>query len=129
METKTISVLDANNGFCSGDLFTACGFEVIVKSDEALAIANKVLAEWDEPLLTQATNLVYDSDVRGCSDYSHDVMDAIRSALEAEFGKPETANSPIEYLGYEEARNDHWAVWSREVEADEDGDIISWVEY
>lgn len=129
METKVISAFDANNGFCSGDLFTACGFAIIIKSREALAVANKVLAEWDETPLDAPTNLVYDSDVAGCSDYSHDIMDAIREALEAELGKPETANAPIEYLGYNEALNDHWAVWSLEVEVDEDNDIVSWVEY
>lgn len=128
MATKVVSVFDANNGFCSRDLFTAAGFEVIIKSDEALAVANKVISEWGEGQLDKATNLVYDSDVRGCSDYSHDIMDAIRSALEAEFGRPGTTNSPIESLGYDEARNSHWAVWSREVEADQDGNIIRWLE-
>lgn len=129
METKTISAFDANNGFCRGDLFTACGFAIIIKSHEALAVANKVIEEQEDVAMLDLDNLVYDSDAVGNSDYSHDIMDAVREALEAEFGKPETQNSPIEYLGYTEANNDHWAVWSREVEVDEDGEIVAWVEY
>lgn len=143
MEKKTISAFDANNGFCSGDLFTACGLQVIIKSPEAVEVAKVAYRDnlqyatedWiDEQVskLHEGVSLAYDSQhtsQSGIISIDHDSIDAIRASLELEFGKPETANSPIEYLDYNEALNDHWAVWSLEVEVDEDNDIVSWVEY
>ncbi|MDO4691908.1 MAG: hypothetical protein Q4A64_03435 [Porphyromonadaceae bacterium] len=143
METKVISAFDANNGFCSGDLFTDCGLQVIIKSPEAVEVAKVAYRDnlqyatedWiDEQVskLYVGVSLAYDSQhtsQSGIISIDHDSIDAIRAALELEFGKPETANAPIEYLGYDEAHNDHWAVWSLEVEVNDDNDIISWVEY
>lgn len=144
MKTKVISAFDANNDrICKGDLFTVCGLQVIIKSPEAVEVAKRAYRDnlqyatedWiDEQVskLYAGVSLAYDSQhtsQSGIISIDHDSIDAIRAALELEFGNPETSNISIEYLGYNEALNDHWAVWSLEVEVDEDNDIVSWVEY
>lgn len=131
MKTMIVSLFDANHKIENGDLFSTCGLEITLMSKSATNVANLVLLKLNKPLLEENAILVYDSDMKGCSDYDHSTLDAIREALEDAFGKPYLHNSPIEYLGYvgyENHSTSHWGVWSRRVKVDDDYNILEYIE-
>lgn len=141
MATQVISLIDNKDPHCEpisiAEALVYGGLQVLVKSEQALKLANKIIEDFsfeDEALMHVGVCICYD-----CHHTTTDgkmvqlsgfVSDEIRRQFEINFGSPELENSKIEWLGYDsQVSNPHWSVWSQEVKVDEDGNIVEWIEY
>lgn len=141
MATRIISVIDNKDPHHEPVSITEAleygGLQVLVKSEEALALANRIIEDFgfeNDVLMGVGVCICYD-----CHHTTTDgtmvqlssiVADEIRRQFEINFGSPELENSKIEWLGYDsQVSNPHWSVWSQEVKVDEDGNIVEWIEY
>lgn len=149
MVTKVISLVDQIKATTVHEAKTFGGLQVILKSQEAIDAvlsALKVVADkWDSydeyDRLCETIDgrdksdhniyLCEDSDVAIYPGMTHmlksiDVYELLTDA----FGLPELENSPIVSLGFgQDNPNEHWSVWSQEVEVDKDYNILSYIEY
>lgn len=142
-----ISAIDAllyRDDYTTHDAMQVGGLQIVLHSDRAVDIANKVLISWydcdtlddiqylgyAQPLRV-GDSIAYDSDHTAYRDdviyLDTDISDKIRSALYDELGTPNIETRPIESLGYERASNSDWGVWCWEVVIDDDNNITEWL--